>query len=53
MLEVMLAYDQFHKYPDGSSWEVDDGMLVISDKEGEQSGHYSIGQWIYVRKVSS
>lgn len=52
MLEVKLNDDITHKYPDGSSWEIDDGRLIISDENGDECGCYSAGRWIFIRKVS-
>lgn len=39
-----------HKYPENSTWEIDDGYLRIQNSEGDNIAYYNIGQWFYVRK---
>lgn len=43
--------DGVHKYPEKSTWEINDGYLTIMDEQGDNIADYNIGRWKHVSKI--
>lgn len=49
---ITVSFDDgVHKYPENSTWEINDGYLTIKNEEGDDIANYNIGQWKHVSKT--